>query len=186
MTRPVLKFTRVFIAVVLTCFVLLPTAAAYAQAGDQVEPSGCVDCHRDLYLYYDMGKSYCLCETKLTCVDCHSGDPAAQTAEEAHAEMVSRPACAQSNTCRDCHPSDYQDHIDEFAAVAGIHATPCPLPECAHEPAMDTAGAVAECSQDSPLPWREIGAGLLSALSLGLVALAVYLYKTDNPTEDIE
>jgi hypothetical protein len=162
---------------------LLPTVAL-AQSPDQAETSGCVGCHQDLYLYYDTGKSFCLCETKMTCTDCHAGDPAAITADEAHIGMVARPACTQTNTCQDCHTADYQGRVDQFATVSGIHPTPCPLPECAHPTSGETIEAeVAECDERVSLPLKEIGAGLLGALSIGLVFLAVYLYRIDNPTE---
>lgn len=158
---------------------LVPFASVFAQTEAAQEPSQCVSCHQDLYLYYDSGKSYCLCDTQVSCEDCHHGDPQAITAEAGHIGMIARPACAQTNTCKDCHPSDYQDYIDEFATLAGIHATPCPLPDCEHRlPEQVAADAVPECTESTTLPWRDIAAGVLGVLSIGLVALAVYLYKS--------
>lgn len=171
-----------YLIVLLVC--LLPVSVVSAQDGETAPPDQCTACHRDLYLFFDTGKSYCLCKSQVACVDCHHGDPQAVTAQQAHVGMIARPACLQTNTCKDCHPDNYQQQIDKFAAIAGIHATPCPLPECEKPPASPASGeTAAECTDAIQLPWREVAAGFLGASSLSLAVLAAYLYKSDKPTE---
>jgi len=82
----------------------------------------CRNCHEDLYYLHDTGKSYCLAESPMQCVDCHAGDPEAISQESAHKAYIKYPVVNQDDSkCYQCHPEQAKARVEKFRQVAGIH-----------------------------------------------------------------
>jgi hypothetical protein len=115
-----LVLIAVFTALVITLF--FSSTQAQARLPLQVnESSQCVTCHEDLYYLHDTGKAYCLKDASMTCVDCHGGDPTAQTKEAAHFNRAVHPVINDDDKkCYECHPAQAETRLAQFSQVAGI------------------------------------------------------------------
>lgn len=100
----------------------LQVSTAHAQEPVPLsENSNCVVCHQNLYLLHDTGNHFCLCESPMTCVDCHGGDPMAFTKEAAHAFRQPHPVVGEDTSrCQTCHPDASAARAAIFDQKAGI------------------------------------------------------------------
>jgi hypothetical protein len=99
----------------------------------------CLDCHADpafrvthpkLFNYYREFAASLHGVAGLGCADCHGGDPAAEDAAEAHANLDGAPGDAGSpGTCGRCHP-DQRDAFTASGHFAAAAAEDVP-PDCA-------------------------------------------------------
>jgi hypothetical protein len=81
----------------------------------------CIKCHDDLYFLHDTGKWFCIRESPMQCVDCHSGNPYAINEEDAHANRKAHPILNEDvSKCQECHPTECDERVAMFARVAGI------------------------------------------------------------------
>jgi hypothetical protein len=121
-TKKSFVLISLLIGVTLTLTILANTAPAQARAPLQSEDgSKCITCHENLYYLHDTGKSYCLKDAPMACVDCHGGDPTALTQEAAHFKRAAHPVInANDKKCYDCHPVEADTRLDKFRQVAGI------------------------------------------------------------------
>ncbi len=115
--------------VALTLF-LYPTPAQARLPLQVNDGSQCVTCHEDLYYLHDTGKAYCLQDAPMACIDCHGGNPTALTKEAAHFDRAAHPVINDEHKkCYDCHPTQAEERVQEFSAIAGMSkitvAIPC-------------------------------------------------------------
>lgn len=114
-------------ALIITSLILLLAAFALVTTARAQEPiplsenSNCVVCHENLYLLHDTGNHFCLCESPMTCVTCHGGDPTALTKEAAHAVREPHPVVGEDlHRCQVCHPDECVERAAIFDQKAGI------------------------------------------------------------------
>lgn len=167
----------------------LPFEQAAAQSISTPQPSRCINCHDDLYHFYDTGKQFCLCFSHATCTDCHHGDADAVLAEQAHVGLIARPACNCAETCQQCHPDDYTEKVAKFAEIAGIQPTPCVQPTATPTPQAGSAGLTSPFPPQASTGLSELarwlGFGLSGAAAIGLLAISIYLYLKGNSPKEL-
>ena len=124
-TRRAFAFSIVAIGLLTLLGLILLATPHVVLAQSSTPASGtntCRSCHEDLYYQYDTGKSYCLTESPMQCVDCHAGDPQAITPENAHKGYIKYPVINQDDSrCYQCHPEQAKARVEKFRQVAGIH-----------------------------------------------------------------
>ncbi len=117
-------FSVIFLAVVMTVILTFALLVVPAQAHDPLQAddgSQCVTCHEDLYYLHDTGKAFCLKDSPMACVDCHGGNPAAITKDEAHFNRAAHPVINEDDKkCYECHPAEAKTRLDQFRQTAGI------------------------------------------------------------------
>lgn len=117
----VIGFALVFACTLLLAAFSQPITAQAQEPVPLNENSNCVVCHENLYLLHDTGNNFCLCESPMTCVDCHGGDPAAVTQEAAHLFRNPHPVVGEETTrCQLCHPDESNERVAIFDQKAGI------------------------------------------------------------------
>lgn len=158
-------------------FILLPlllvVSVLFAWTGTVYAADGngdkCVLCHQSQYQNFDNGKSFCLSEDPMRCVDCHGGNPTATTKEAAHYDRSAHPVVeGDISKCDTCHFGDATKRVETFDQVAGLSsvhlASPAKMTESAYAdfPELDTP-------RPAPLSAGSVGI----ALGLGLTALII-------------
>jgi hypothetical protein len=102
------------------------TATAQTPAPSGNEP--CRSCHENRYFLYDSGKWYCMCAKQAECAKCHAGTTGSWDPEIAHQGLIANPLQDNLQACQSCHPQDYQERVEKFAAVTGLHQEMTPTP----------------------------------------------------------
>jgi len=133
----------------------------------------CRNCHENLYMLHDTGKSFCLCVEEMTCSCCHGGNPEAVIEEDAHQGMLLRPVHGDSQPCQKCHQDDADARVDKFAALAGVTSfhtiTPTQIP-------LSSAN-IELPDPPKPLHWLENWQWFsLGVVMLGMVAIVIFGY----------
>lgn len=101
---------------ILTLGVGTVNVSAAGGAGDQ-----CVACHDAQYHNYDNGKSFCINDSPMHCVDCHGGNPYAITKEAAHYDRSAHPVVGEDvSRCYVCHLDEADQRAAIFDEVAGL------------------------------------------------------------------
>jgi len=119
------KFSFIQIASFLTGVLILLIAlstpgTAYAD-GPTTDNGKCISCHEDLYYLHDTGNWFCLEESPMACVDCHSGNPNTLVKEMAHTERAQHPIVNDDvSKCQECHPAQCDERVEIFEQSAGI------------------------------------------------------------------
>jgi hypothetical protein len=125
-------FRRILLATIfaMTILGLAGINPAFADEGAPARDSTCIGCHENQYQLFDSGKWYCLCKTPVRCTECHGGRTDTVIQDLAHEGMIPNPLVDQAARCQGCHPNDYQERVEKFASIAGIHTMPRPCPTC--------------------------------------------------------
>lgn len=157
----------VSVAACLLAFVMFGVVGvAYAAdgGGDQ-----CVTCHRMQYQNLDNGKSFCLDEAPMHCVDCHGGNPYATTKEEAHFDRSAHPVIEDNvSRCYICHLDDADAKVESFGKVAGLSAVHL---EADHEPVESVYVGFPEVEEEQGAPLSAGSIGI--AVGFGLAAFLI-------------
>lgn len=171
-----LSFLGISLAFALLILALLVSTPVYAQTPTQdVDNGNCITCHEDLYFLHDTGNWFCLRESPMRCVDCHGGDPAATTQENAHYDRSAHPVINEDiSKCQECHvnPDECCDCISKFDQVAGIKTVMLvsPLPVSG---GSDFTPGLPVTEKQEPVNWLF----LLEILPLFLIAcLAITIF----------
>lgn len=166
------------LATLMVALALAIPSVAQADSPQRTPDSGnCIKCHENLYYLNDTGKYFCLKESPMTCVDCHSGNPLATTQEEAHTLREAHPVINEDITkCQECHPEKCTERVQIFKDVAGISPV---MVSAAFIPAVVIAGPsgapVADHDQPSTIiPWQEV---LVFAALVVFVLIVVYITR---------
>jgi hypothetical protein len=109
----------------LVCLVIAAVFLSTPAHAQSVPANGgedkCMTCHENLYFLHDTGNWFCLRESPMRCVDCHSGDPEAVTQEKAHSNRAAHPVInADISKCQECHPEECDERVEFFDQTAGI------------------------------------------------------------------
>jgi hypothetical protein len=105
--------------VIATVFLNTPAHAQSVPANGSEDK--CMSCHENLYFLHDTGNWFCLRESPMRCVDCHSGDPEAVTQEKAHSNRAAHPVINEDvSKCQECHPEECAERVELFDQTAGI------------------------------------------------------------------
>lgn len=139
-------------------------AYAVNGGGDQ-----CVNCHRSQYHNYDNGKSFCLDESPMRCVDCHGGNPFATTKSQAHYDRSAHPVINEDvSRCYVCHLDDADANLSTFKKVAGLSSVHV---EGVFENADTAYAGFPDLETPQPAPLRAGSVGI--AIGLGLTVLII-------------
>ena len=135
----------------------------------------CRDCHEDLYYQYDTGKSYCLTESPMHCVDCHAGDAQAVTQEAAHKDYIQFPVVNQDDSrCYQCHPELAKARVEKFRQVAGI---PTIIVASSYQPVSITRPSVSNLENQAESNESVFNVGIFSLILVaGLVITSLIIY----------
>ena len=168
----------------MTILGLYPLSSVYAQEGGPSPDGRCISCHENLYLLHDTGKSFCLCEEKMSCTCCHGGNPESLVEEQAHLGMVANPAIDEGTTCQKCHTTDTQVYIEKFATIAGVRSfhptlgSPTSIPPQAIQGTVD-ANPIAAIPARLLEPWRLVVLGIFGIALAGIMLFGYRCWKTD-------
>jgi hypothetical protein len=176
MFNRIVRITAALLILGVSIALLGGAAPVSAQTPALEKDESCIACHEDLYLLHDTGKWYCLCEVRARCTDCHGGVVGEMDEEAAHAGMLANPVVDDAALCQSCHPDDYQVHLDKFAALGGLSASPCPT-EAA--PLPITAPPEAPTPAAGLAAWQTTVLALLGLAFAGLVWFAYRCWKAD-------
>lgn len=148
----------------LVMFGVTGVAFAADGGGDQ-----CVTCHRMQYQNMDNGKSFCLDEAPMHCVDCHGGNPYATTKEQAHFDRSAHPVIEDNvSRCYTCHLDDSDMKVESFNKVAGLSSVHV---EAEQEQAGSAYAGFPEIEEEHGMPLSAGSIGI--AVGLGLAALLI-------------
>lgn len=163
-------------AFVCACILLLLAFFVQVQPAFAQEPvplsenNNCVICHEDLYLLHDTGNYFCLCESPMTCVTCHGGDPTAVKKEDAHAFRNPHPVIGNDiSRCATCHPDEYSaraEIFDQRAGISNVLIVPT-IPASSAPAAVLESGGAAEF-------WRVL---LVLLLILGSIGMGAWINR---------
>lgn len=109
-------------ALLLISFVGVSPVHAVSSRQD-IDNGTCIKCHEDLYFQHDTGNWFCLRESPMRCVDCHGGNPAAITQENAHYDRSAHPIINEDiSKCRECHTDEDEccECVSKFDQLAGL------------------------------------------------------------------
>ena len=176
-------FRKMLLLTILTTLLvgaalLVPGGTSLALAQDETVPedTACKTCHEDQYYLFDSGKWYCLNETKVSCTECHGGNPGSATKECAHQGLIASPLANDAAVCQDCHPDDYLSKVQTFASVAGIRPTPRPYststPSTTVSTSVESAGGSKLLRGLLPGAWQAVG-----LLFLGTFFMVVFQFS---------
>jgi hypothetical protein len=140
-------------------------AVAYADEPVPTPDQGnCTNCHEDLYFLHDTGNWYCLKESPMSCVDCHSGDPLAISKEQAHVKRSAHPVLNDDTSkCQECHPQECTERLQIFQQNAGISEVLIAMPYTPGAVPGDTSTVSAEQPKNSSA-WINIPILLLASV----------------------
>ncbi|MBN1538282.1 MAG: hypothetical protein JW908_16205 [Anaerolineales bacterium] len=166
----------------ITIGVILAGAAqfpAQAQTITPEEKDTCYACHENLYLNYDTGRNYCLCEAPMHCTYCHGGVVGTMDEDAAHAGMVVRPEQDDAKICQSCHVDDCQEKLLMFASHANLDTT-----VIAETPCTTTVGMLSEIELDTVKPeplasWKILALSIILVCLFALISFGVKCYRED-------
>lgn len=134
--------------VMIAALIFIPLSMPTVLSADAPAPTpvqgNCVGCHENLYFLHDTGNWYCLRQSPMSCVDCHGGNPAATTREDAHISRAAHPVVNDDiSRCQQCHPAECTERMRIFDQNAGISEVLVAMPytprtEPGLEPAIST------------------------------------------------
>lgn len=174
------KTSSVVFALVALIGTVLVTVSLYtpAQALSSTRKGNrdnCLSCHENLYFLHDTGNWFCLRESPMSCVDCHGGDPAALTEQEAHSERAAHPVLnGDVATCEECHPKECYERVDIFDERAGISQVLVAAPYTPAYSSKGQSGTNIDTAEQQPNGWIMFWEFLPLVLVTGL-ALIIYL-----------
>ncbi|GAB4419855.1 MAG: hypothetical protein Kow002_07800 [Anaerolineales bacterium] len=169
------KLYAVFVLTICVGLIALamPSTPAKAQ-GSLPENGNCVTCHEDLYFLHDTGNWFCLKDSPMRCVDCHGGNPAALTQEEAHYDRAAHPVVNEDiSRCETCHMEECTDRVTALRERVQIHE----VREAAYLPASTASNPTENLSandEPEPVDWVWI-LEIVPLIVLGMIALTIYL-----------
>jgi len=137
--------------------------SAAGGAGDQ-----CVVCHDSQYHNYDNGKSFCINESPMHCVDCHGGNSYAVTKEAAHYDRSAHPVVGEDvSRCYVCHLDEADQRAAIFDDIAGLDLVHQACDKAVSQAAeVDFPEFATQQSQEPPLSAGSIGIALGLALTV--------------------
>ncbi|HWS24780.1 MAG TPA: hypothetical protein VN226_10150 [Anaerolineales bacterium] len=159
-----LNTARIFMILAFLCFgISVEQVMAAGGAGDQ-----CVVCHDSQYHNYDNGKSFCINESPMHCVDCHGGNPYALTKEAAHYDRSAHPVVGEDvSRCYVCHLDEADQRAAIFDDVAGLDLVHQACDKVAAQAAeVDFPKFADQQTQEPPLSAGSIGIALGLALTV--------------------
>ena len=168
----------IFGAFILLITLSTPTTV-HADDPYPAENGNCITCHENLYFLHDTGNWFCLKESPMACVDCHEGDPAATTAELAHANRATHPVMNEDiSKCQECHANECNERVALFDQTAGISQVRVAAPYTPMEAVEDTSTLHVDASQQKEEPgillmiWEVIPLVIIAGLALTISLLA--------------
>ncbi|MCU0485715.1 MAG: hypothetical protein MUC85_06340 [Anaerolineales bacterium] len=171
----IFKSALVSISILLLLALFVQVQTAFAQEPVPLsENNNCVICHENLYLLHDTGNYFCLCESPMTCVACHGGDPTAVKKEDAHAFRNPHPVIGNDvSRCATCHPEESSERaaiFDQKAGISNVLIVPTIPPSTGQAAVMET--------KIGTEIWRVL---LVLLLILGSIGMGVWINREYHP-----
>ena len=173
---------------VIGVFILLvmvsTPATVYADDPHPTSDNGnCITCHEDLYFLHDTGNWYCLKESPMACVDCHGGNPIANTEELAHTERTAHPVINDDiSKCQQCHPNECTERLQIFDETAGISKILVAAPYNPSYSSDYIPANLVEAEQE-PVIWVNALEILPMLFVIGITLIAYLAYRVRHTTK---
>jgi hypothetical protein len=112
----------VLVGIVITMMTLAVSSNVSAQASYPFAENGtCASCHEDLYILHDTGKWFCIRESPMLFVDCHSDNPYPINQENTHTNRKTHPILNEHvSKSQECHLAECDERVAKFDRTTGI------------------------------------------------------------------